>query len=328
MATFMPTADGRGLVADTFRAMGSDTEVMVVGGTDHHLALARQLVVDLERRWSRFLPTSDISRINAAGGADVVVDRATIALVTAMVQGWSATGGAFDPTLLVPLVESGYAASRHDDTMVTELPSGAARRSVVDAILVDPAANVVRAPAGMVLDPGGIGKGLAADLVVAALLGAGAAGALIGIGGDVRVGGVPPQDGGWRITVTDASTGAAQDRLVLAEGGVATSGIEHRAWRSPSGRDVHHLLDPLSGEPVAATRNPLVEVTVVAGSAAWAEVFTKAVFMKGPRAAFTDLDGRGLGVRARWADGWIRTNRAWTALADTGSGAESRQEMS
>lgn len=324
--SFVPTADGRGMAAETFRAMGSDVEVVVVGGTAHHLGLARELIDGLEQRWSRFLPSSDISRINAAAGADVVVDRSTVTLVAAMVQGWVATGGAFDPGLLRPLVELGYAASWDDPSRVTrvaprpdaELGADAAQRPPLTDVLVDPAACVVRVPAGTLLDAGGIGKGLAADLVVNALIGAGAAGALVGIGGDVRVSGAAPQAGGWRIGVVDVSTGREQGQLAVAEGGIATSGTSYRVWNSPAGRRVHHLLDPSTGAPVAVDAKRVVEATVVAGTAAWAEVFTKTLLVRGPRHALADLDERGLGARVRWSDGRTLHNRCWERLVSQG----------
>lgn len=323
VSSFVPTADGLGLVAGNFRAMGCDVEIAVVGGTAHHLELAQRLVDDLEQRWSRFLPTSDISRINAAAGADVVVDRSTVVLVAAMVQGWVATGGDFDPTLLGHLVELGYSASWDDPSKVTTLPAGftpevgagAARRAPLTDALLDPAACVVRVPAGTFLDPGGIGKGLAADLVVNALLGAGAAGALVGIGGDVRVSGAAPQPGGWRIGVVDVTSDREQAQIVLAEGGIATSGTSHRVWDDPAGRRVHHLLDPATAAPVAPGPRRVVEATVVAGTAAWAEVFTKTLLVRDPKPGLADLDERGLGARVRLTDGRTRHNRCWEHLA-------------
>jgi thiamine biosynthesis lipoprotein len=302
-------------MSDRFRAMGCDTEVVVVGGTAHHLGLARRLIADLEQCWSRFIPTSDISRINAAGGADVVVDPSTITLVTAMVQAWVATDGAFDPTLLAPLVELGYVASWDDPAHITRLAPGAARRSVPTEVLIDPSARVVRAPAGTTLDPGGIGKGLAADLVTSALLATGARGALVGIGGDVRVSGAAPNDAvGWRIGVVDVLTDREDEQVLLAEGGVATSGTQHRTWRRPDGSIVHHLLDPASGRPVASGRQAAVEATVVAGTAAWAEVFTKALLVCRPQHVLADLDRRGLAARVRDASGRVFHNQSWERL--------------
>ena len=55
-------------------------------------------------------------------------------------------------------------------------------------------------PPGVGFDPGGIGKGLAADLVVDLLLDGGAAGACVDLGGDGRMAGEPPT-GGWRVGI-------------------------------------------------------------------------------------------------------------------------------
>ena len=52
-----------------FRAMGSDVHVMVVGGPPELGAAARARIDELESRWSRFRPDSELSRLNrlAAG---------------------------------------------------------------------------------------------------------------------------------------------------------------------------------------------------------------------------------------------------------------------
>ncbi len=67
-------------------------------------------------------------------------------------------------------------------------------------------------------------------------------------------------------------------RIALANGAVATSSSVKRRW-NVAGSEVHHLLDPRRGRPAAAG---LRTVTVLAGSAATAEVLTKAAFIAGP----------------------------------------------
>jgi thiamine biosynthesis lipoprotein len=307
------TTPSAATITGRFRAMGCAAEVLVHGGTTAHIELAVRKVEHLERCWTRFDPTSDICRINAAGGRDVVVDPSTIVLVEAMVRGWAATAGAFDPTLLAPLVGLGYDASWDDPTRRTPLAVGTARNTAPTAILVDAATNVVRAPAGIGLDAGGIGKGLAADLVAAEVRAAGAAGVLMSLGGDVCVLGDAPQDGGWLIGVADPLDDTREQcRVHLAGGGVATSGTLQRAWTTADGRPVHHLLDPATGMPVS---HAVVEATVVAGTAAWAEVWTKAVLVRGPAETLPTLDRLGLGGRAVTADGVEVCNRTWAAFA-------------
>lgn len=303
----------------TFRAMGCEAQLVVVGGGVEHLAVARRRIDHLERRWSRFLPDSDITRINLAGGVPVEVDASTIELLRAMRFGVAATSGSFDPTLLAPLVGLGDTASWEHPERVTSLACSPSLRTSFAEIEIDATARIVRAPAGTSLDAGGIGKGLAADLVADALLTAGAAGALVSLGGDVRVVGAAPQDGGWLVGVVDQRDGrgdpAEVQQIALADGGLATSGTSRRRWITSSGRAVHHLLDPTTGEPIGnGTPLDVVQATVVAGTGAWAEVWTKALLVDGPATALPRLERLGLPGRVVFADGTSRANDAWLAF--------------
>ena len=141
------------------------------------------------------------------------------------------------------LVELGYAASCYDATLRTSLPSGSCRAGRPGAILVDARDAVVQLPAGTTLDPGGLGKGLAADIVAEELLSAGASGALVEIGGDLRVAGEPPTGDGWTIGIRSAVDGEPHRVARLTAGGVATSSSRLRTWRH-EGRAYHHLIDP------------------------------------------------------------------------------------
>jgi thiamine biosynthesis lipoprotein len=128
------------------------------------------------------------------------------------------------------------------------------------------------------VDPGGIGKGLAADLVAVELLDAGAAGCLVNVGGDLRALGRSPTDAGWVVTVPDPyRPGAELLRAALPEGGVATSSRLERRWRA-GGIEVHHLIDPSTGAPA---NGDIVAATVVAAQAWEAEVLVKAITVGG-----------------------------------------------
>src|ERR1700704_49411 len=131
-----------------WRAMGCSVEAVVVGGSPGLLQVAPTPIDHPERRWRRFPPDSDISRLNHAAGSTVHIDPATVVLLEAMIEGWRATGGAFDPTLLVPLVSLGYAASWNDPAAVTSVPAGAMLRSDLDELVVDRSRDIVSAPRG------------------------------------------------------------------------------------------------------------------------------------------------------------------------------------
>ena len=211
------------------RAMGSSAHVMVVGGSEALLDLAVERLADLEQRWSRFLPTSELSALNAAGGMPVLVSTDTARLVADLCRAWLLTGGRFDPTVHDAMVATGYDRTFADldgrnGSFARSSLAGPIGRGCAD-IHVDRRLGLVQLPDGVHLDGGGLGKGLAADLIAADLRRAGAAGVLVSVGGDLCVSGTPP-DGtsAWRIDVEapdDATEIIAQ--VVLTEGGVATS---------------------------------------------------------------------------------------------------------
>ena len=61
-----------------FEAMGTRARILVVGEPAGLSERLRDRVLDLEARWSRFVATSEISRLNRAGGAAVAVSDDTL----------------------------------------------------------------------------------------------------------------------------------------------------------------------------------------------------------------------------------------------------------
>lgn len=275
------------------------------------LAAGAARLDELEQRWSRFRDDSEISGLNRAHGAPRRCSNDTVRLVQALVQAWHATSGAFDPTLLGTLVELGYASSRSDSSVRTSLAADVAPAGRPDLILVDPVANVVRLPVGTTLDPGGLGKGLAADLVADDLRRAGASRGLVEIGGDLRSFDTTPSDGsGWTVAVEHPLDGRAE-LVRLREGGIATSTSRLRTWVARR-RLRHHLLDP---DALVPTDGDVVGCTVIAGTAAWAEAFTKMAFVRGTAEALEAYEARGLAARIVTSEGSVLRTAAWAGFA-------------
>jgi len=274
-----------------FRVMASDTHVIVTGAPAGAIDRARQLLEHLEQRWSRFLPDSDIAHVNVAGGRAVVVDPTTITLMATMVEAWRVTESRFDPTVLPVLVVDGYRCSIEDPTHVTVLPATPLRLGGVGSIAIDGDLMTVTAPPGVVVDPGGIGKGLAADLAVADLLAAGADGALVDIGGDLACAGMPPTDDGWAVVVEQPDRPTADlCALTVSAGGVATSSTRSRRW-TRNGFAHHHVIDPAAG---AQSTTDLDAVTVVAGCGWLAEAHATAAILTGSRQVIDYLNTHGV----------------------------------
>ncbi|WP_167760455.1 FAD:protein FMN transferase [Blastococcus sp. CT_GayMR16] len=263
--------------------MGSVAHVVIVGEDPASLARgARSRLAELESRWSRFRATSEISWLNAAAGRPVLVSADTVELLTRAVEGWRWTGGLFDPTVAAAMVAHGYdrdlALVRADP--VTRIASSAPAPGCA-GIEIDPVGGMVRLPAGVTVDPGGIGKGLAADLVSAELIAAGATGCLVNVGGDLRIRGDAPTDDGWVVTVPDPhDDGRELLRIALQHGAVATTSRLSRRWWI-GGRQVDHLMDPATGTPAC---RDIVAITVLAAEGWRAEVLSKALAIDGDAA--------------------------------------------
>jgi thiamine biosynthesis lipoprotein len=267
------------LQRNSFRAMGTACTLAVTTlPADSRiargaLAAGRVELGACERALSRFDPESDLSRLNRAAGEWVEVDPRLAGALRLAIRARVATDGSFDPTILPALVAAGYDRTFEE---LEERPSRTVRGWRAGAeIEVAPDLDRARVERGAAVDLGGIGKGFSAERAIDAMRQAWPSlpGALVDLGGDVAVHGVPPERGPWRITVADPRhPGVALGTLRLETGGVATSG--RNARRFGPGKSLHHLIDPATGRPAVA--GPLA-VTVVARDAAWAEVHATAL---------------------------------------------------
>jgi thiamine biosynthesis lipoprotein len=280
---------------------------------DHRAATiaadAALLMWELERCWSRFDPGSEISELNRAAGRAIEVSLPTLLLVRLACAGAVITDGLFDATVLGAVERAGY--DRSFTTMsansIAHATSGFERGS--PGIVVDDDARTVRLPRGVGIDPGGIGKGLAADLAVDAMLAAGATGAQVEIGGDARV--VVP-DGPCAITVAHPDDGSILSTVALRDGAIATSSPRLRRW-TRDGECAHHLIDPRTGAP---TDNEIVCASVVAAHGWQAEVLAKAVCIAGTD-ALALVDDLGAAALVATTDDVVVTTTGWPAALTT-----------
>jgi FAD:protein FMN transferase len=285
-----PTMGARGRLILADRVAGAEPSERLL----HAAAEARALLAELERRWTRFDPDSDLNRLTDDPRPEPPAHEHVRALIRAGAWAGRRSGGLVDITLGAQIAQAGYdhdwsgqptplsAALAAAPPRAAAAPHPAARWQ---ALGVDRRAGTIRRPPGVVLDSGGIGKGLAADLVADRLVGLRF---VVDVGGDLAVG----HGGGGRhvIAVTHPLTGEVAHRLQLAHGGVATSGIHRRLWRDPDGAPAHHVLDPSTGRPAWTG---LLAATAVGRTALEAEVLAKVALLHGPRGARRTLAALG-----------------------------------
>lgn len=282
--------------------MASGAHVVLVGAASDAAEWAESRLRQLEQLWSRFLPGSDLAVLAAAAPRPVPVSPETVELVEAMQLAAGITGGAYDPTLVRQLAAEGRPDRPGSPAPpVLTIGLGSADHSVAD-VVVDRRRGTASHPAGMALDPGGIGKGLAADIVVAGLLARGTAGALVCVGGDLAAEGEAPSQGGWPVAVADPHH-ADRDvvTVVVERGGVATSSTTTQRW-CRDGAWRHHVIDPATGR---CSTTDLASVTVVGTSGWLAEVHATAALLAGSRCFEAYMDRHRLAGVAVTADGGV-----------------------
>ncbi len=280
------------VVERAFRVMGSEASIVALGLRPAAVDRAVRFLEELERRWSRFLDQSDVSRANRAAGRWVEVDPVTVRLFEEARRGWEATGGRFDPTVLRTVVARGYAQSLDVQVPPFVEALGQPARGF-EGIRIDPRRNAIRLDPDVGFDPGAIGKGLAADMAVELLARLGAGGAVVNIGGDLRVSGDGPDGRGWSVAVEHPFDRSAEVAVLhVVGGGVATSTARHGRW-TVDGIGACHVVDPHTGAVVATD---VASATVVAAQAWMAEVVATAALVSGMEVGLhliesLDLDG-------------------------------------
>ena len=270
-----------------FRAMGTDVELIVEsrseGDSFAPLEEAGEEIRRLEGLLSRFRPDSELSRLNDTGS--IVAGPELIEVVELALAGRESTGGRFDPTVYDAVIAAGY--DRSFDAMELDGPAdeeAAPPARCGGGVDLDRETRTITLEPGVRLDLGGIAKGYSADRVSDMLAPAGPC--LVNIGGDLAVRGVP-EAGAWAIAVETTTETLS---LSLEGGAMATSGRDRRRWRR-GGEESHHVIDPRSGRPA---RTDLVRATVVASSAAWAEVLATGFLVAGAEAAAREADALGV----------------------------------
>ena len=262
-----------------FRAMGMDVAVIAPTPIDDAERRAfrrassrvRALFHDVDRRFSRFIPESELSSVNARAGRPQTVSAAFAELLARALAAARETGGLFDPTILPALVAAGY--DRDYEELLAGPPVAPSRPPASGRwsdVALDGRSLLL--PLGAALDFGGIAKGWAVDQAVACV--ADLPWALVDAGGDLGVAGRPEQP--VPVGIADPSDAGIEIlRLEVDGGALATSSTVGRAW----GAGLHHLIDPRTSRPA---RTGVLQATAWAPTCTEAEVRAKWALLGGP----------------------------------------------
>jgi FAD:protein FMN transferase len=278
---------------------------------------------------SRFRADSELSTLNAAGGAAIDVSALFAQLLGAALRAARLTDGDVDPTCGQALTDLGYdrdfAQLRQAGGTPRPAPDGSRLPATGPpgpvpgwrSVRLDGARLRVQLDGGAQLDLGATAKAWAADRCAKQAATQLDCGVLVSLGGDIAVAGQPPADG-WQVRVTDdhaAPPDAAGQTVAIRSGGLATSSTTVRTWTA-GGKSVHHIINPATGRPA---RSCWRTVSVVAGSCVDANTASTAAIIRGA-AALPWLREAALPARLVRQDGSVEVTAGWPrACGPTGT---------
>jgi FAD:protein FMN transferase len=299
---------------DTFSVFGTTATLLVSDPDllDDARAIADAELAAVDQACSRFRPDSELSRLNASGGAVIPVSGLFAELVDAALRAARLTDGDVDPTCGQALEEIGY----DRDFAVLQAAGARSPQSGQVALGVpgwrcvrlDRKRGLVQLTNGAQLDLGATAKAWAADRCASLIAAATESGVLVSLGGDIAVAGPPPADG-WRVRVTDdhaAGPEAPGQTVTIRSGGLATSSTTVRTW-AIGGQRVHHIISPATGRPAVSCWRT---VSVTAGSCVDANTASTAAIIRS-EAALAWLQEACLPSRLVRPDGTVETTAGW-----------------
>lgn len=269
-----------------FRAMNTSVLLAAQGNgwAQAGLHAARLFILASEKRFSRFLPNSELSRLNRLAGEWVTVSPELMELLSRSLTFYRETGGLFDPSILPDLKRMGYDRSLDEVRAQGDIFPPASTRTSRPALVemeFDLSHSRVRCPRGLEIDLGGIAKGWIAGKAADLLNNFTDAGA-VNAGGDMLFFGQRAEEQDWAVYIENPLDPTRMlSVLSVASGAVATSSVAKRTW-TQNGQARHHLIDPRTGE---SAQTDWLSVTVTAPSLLTAEVYAKVLLIGGPSLA-------------------------------------------
>jgi thiamine biosynthesis lipoprotein len=232
---------------------------------------------DVDAQFSNYKPESELSRLNASAVQEPFAcsDRMW-ELLTAARQAYKISDGGFDISAGPLMKLWGFYKRR------AELPAPDEITEVLEAVGLDrvvfddTARTVFFTRDGVMLDLGGIAKGYAIDLAIAAVRDLGVDSGVIDLGGNLYCLSIPPPD---RLLYNVGIRNPRDAEGILGtvpvrDAAVAGSG-DYERFVDIGERRICHIMDPRTGQPTEG----MAHVSVVASTAMNADILSTAAFV-------------------------------------------------
>lgn len=268
--------------------MGTVVTIHVVGHDGSQRARrTRDQTVERAYAWfdrvesvcSRFDATSELRRLCASPGVDVVVSPMLFEAVRFAVAVAEETRGAFDPTVGAWMEARGFNRDYRDGAGVSSDVPAEREVSYRDVVLNESALSI-RLERALLLDLGAVAKGLAIDMAVQELRRL--ENFVVDAGGDLYCGGHNAAEQPWMIGIRHPrEPNALLTRVAITDAALCTSGGYERRVADgavvDSASSEHHLLDPTTG----VSPREVISATVIAPTAMVADALGTAAFVLG-----------------------------------------------
>ena len=233
----------------------------------------------IEQLMSTWIPTSELSKVNAAAGKHPVqVSTENMEVLKTSLRMAELTEGGFN-------IAVGPAVAAWNVSQEGRIPSQKELKAVrpfisLENVAVDEKVGTVFLKrAGMQIDVGGIGKGYTADLVVEVMRKAGATAGVVALSGDIKTFGRMPDRERFVFGIQHPrkEQGHVLGRIELENEAVSTAGDYQRFIMKDDIR-YHHILDPSTLQPARGCQS----VTVIAKDGIMADGLDTGIFVMGP----------------------------------------------
>lgn len=249
----------------TFSALGTQWSVLV----DHDVFAAQDQkmlldeVTSFERRFSRFLPESEVTRFREAEAGTYEISEVFAVLLKRADTLRMLTGGVYDPAIGGLLERAGYDAAYRLTADVEAVTQYTLPRWSLSG-------QELWLSGSVVFDLGGIGKGYCIDLVASTLERLGYQYYLVEGGGDMY--GTTKRDSSpYRVALEwPGKPDTAFGVVALQHQGVAVSDSAKRRWGG-----WHHIINPREKKPIET----IIGATALAPSAFAADCMTSGLFL-------------------------------------------------
>lgn len=238
-----------------------------------------------------FSPDSEISRINRnAGISEVKVSPDIIELLEKALYVSRETGGAFDVT--IGPVEKLYDFHRKIRPQEDEIKKNLPLVNYRNLIIHRNRSTVFLRKEGMLIDPGGITKGYAADRAADVLREQGIRSGIVAVAGEIRTFGLKPEGKPWKIGIKNPRArdqeGEIMATIELGDMAISTSG-DYERFFIEDGKRYHHLLNPRTGHSAGECKC----VSIIAKEGVFTDSFATGIFVLGPEKGMKVLEKLG-----------------------------------